>query len=277
MTSRSNVSLTSDLSYGPDALQTLDLYRPDVDGPVPVVLYLHGGAWKEGDKTADAKERLEAFASFGVAVASANYRLVPDATYPAQIHDAKAALRWLRANGAAHGLATDRLAVWGASAGAYLASMVAVTNDDDAWEGDVGEHRDQSSHVVAVVDWFGQSDLISNSTRSWLEEKLLASPVEVGFLAAEDTTAYESRAHEASPLHRVTSSSPPFLIVHGDRDRITPISESIALHDRLVRAGAESTFVTLGNAGHESHTFDRPDHLAITSAFLGSHLAGDRS
>jgi acetyl esterase/lipase len=277
MTSRSTVSLTSDLSYAPEALHTLDLYRPDGDSPVPVVLYLHGGAWKEGDKTADSKERLEAFASFGVAVASANYRLVPDATYPAQIHDAKAAIRWLRANGSAHGLDTNRIAVWGASAGAYLASMVGLTNGDPGWEGEVGEHIDQDSTVVAVVDWFGQSDLVSNSTRSWLEAKLLAPPVEVGFLAVDDESERTTLAVEASPLNLVSEGSPPFLIVHGDRDRITPISESVALHDRLVRAGAESTFITLGNAGHEAHAFDRRDHLAMTSAFLNVHLSGDRS
>lgn len=277
MTSRRTVSLTSDIAYGPDALHTLDLYRPDGDASVPVVLYLHGGAWKEGDKTADSKERLEAFASFGVAVASANYRLVPDATYPAQIHDAKAALRWLRANGAAHGLDTDRIAVWGASAGAYLASMVGVTNGDPTWEGEVGGHRGVDSSVVAVVDWFGQTDLVSNATRSWLEEKLLAPPVELGFLAVADESGWEAAAREASPLHRVSSTTPAFLVVHGDRDRVTPISESAALHDALVRAGAESTFITLGGAGHESHSFDRLDHLALTSAFLATHLSGDRS
>ena len=76
----------------------------------------------------------------------------------------------------------------------------------------------------------------------------------------------------ASPLLRVTGDAPPFLIVHGDRDRVTPIGESAALHDALVRAGAQSTFVTLGGAGHESHTFDRPDHLAMTAAFLLQHL-----
>ncbi|HET6298464.1 MAG TPA: alpha/beta hydrolase [Kribbella sp.] len=277
MNSRSSVTIRSDISYGPDALHTLDLYRPNIDTSVPVVLYLHGGAWKEGDKTADSKERLEAFASFGVAVASANYRLVPDATYPAQIHDAKGAVRWLRANGAGLGLTTDRIAVWGASAGGYLASMVGLTNGDSTWEGSVGDCLAHDSSVAAVVDWFGQSDLTANTMRSWLEEKILPPPVEDGFLAIGDGTNREAVTSEASPLNHVTTGAPPFLIVHGDRDRVTPISESIALHDKLVRAGAESTFVTLGNAGHESNTFDRPDHLAITSAFLNVNLSGERS
>ena len=271
------VTITSDVAYAnDDDLQKLDLYRPDVDDDVPVVVYLHGGGWQVGDKTADAKERLERLASFGVAVASANYRLVPDATYPTQIHDAKAAVRWLRAHGAEHGLAVDKIGAWGASAGGYLATMLGVSNGDSDLEGAVGQNS-QSSYVDAVVDWFGQSDLRSNSTRSWLEREILNPPFEEAFLQVKsDTPEAEDALTSASPLLRVTRHAPPFLIVHGDRDRVTPIQESAALHDALVRHGVPSTFVTLGGAGHESHTFDREDHLAMTAAFLRTHLSTTR-
>jgi acetyl esterase/lipase len=260
---------TADLAYGEDPLQVLDLYRPDTDEPVPVVLYLHGGGWQVGDKRADAKERLERLATYGIAVASANYRLVPGATYPAQVHDAKRAVAWLREHGGELGLTTRRIGIWGASAGGYLATMLGVTNDDAALADGLDPKQ---CRVDAVVDWFGQSDLRSNSTRSWLEKEVLNPPFEQAFLGLDDPAQDIELVRGASPLLRIGAGAPPFLIVHGDRDRITPISESVALHDALVRAGAESTFVTLGGAGHESHTFDRPDHLAMTAAFLLQHL-----
>lgn len=263
------VTLTADIAYGDNPLQVLDLYRPETDGPVPVVLYLHGGGWQVGDKTADAKERLERLASYGIAVASANYRLVPDATYPAQVEDSKRAVAWLRTHGNEHGLATERVGAWGASAGGYLATMLGVTNDDGALAGSLGT---AACRVDAVVDWFGQSDLQSNSGRSWLEKEILNPPFERAFLNIDDPSAGGDLVRDASPLCRVTGEAPPFLIAHGDRDRVTPIYESAALHDALVRAGAQSTFITVGGAGHESHTFDRPDHLAMTAAFLLQHL-----
>lgn len=269
------VHRTTDLEYASvDGVSlTLDLYRPSSQAAtVPVVLYLHGGAWQVGDKTDHADARLEAVARHGIAVASANYRFASQAPFPAQIHDTKAAIRWLRANGTTYGLATDRIGIWGASAGAVLAGLAALTPGDDEFEGAVGEHTDQSSTVDAVVHWFGQSDLLTNSGRSRLESELLNPPVEPPLFGVEDLTAIADRVRAASPLTRVHSDAPPFLIAHGDRDRITPAAESSALHDALVRAGAESTLILLGGAGHEGPEFDRPDHIALTAAFLTAHL-----
>ena len=251
---------------------TLDLYRPDIPGPVPVVLYLHGGGWKVGDKRDGAAERLAPLTEHGLAVASANYRFSTEAAHPAQVHDTKAAVRWLRARGAEHGLATQRIGVWGVSAGAYLASMVGLTAGDAELEGVVGEDLEAGSDVQAVVHWFGQSDLLANGRRSWLEREILAPPFEEDLLGLTDVDDDPAAVRAASPLHRVTAAAPPFLVAHGDRDRVTPASESLALHDALVRAGAQSTALLLGGAGHEGHEFDRPDHLAITAAFLLTHL-----
>jgi acetyl esterase/lipase len=269
-----NVHITTDLEYATvDGVSLqLDLYRPEEPGPVPVVLYLHGGGWQVGDKADGAKERLARLAGYGIAVASANYRLVSQAVYPAQVHDAKAAVRWLRGHGAEHGLRTERIGAWGVSAGAYLASMLGLTAGQVALEGDTGGDLGQSSAVQAVVHWFGQSDLLANSRRTWLEREILKPPFEGPLLGLDDAADDAERARDASPLRWVGPAAPPFLIAHGDRDRITPSSESHALHDALVRAGAESTFLLLGGAGHEGPEFDRPDHLRLTAAFLATHL-----
>jgi acetyl esterase/lipase len=252
---------------------TLDLYLPAGDASVPVVVYLHGGGWQVGDKTDGAKERLSALAERGIAIASANYRLIDAATYPAQVHDVKGAVRWLREHGAHYNLDTERVGAWGASAGAYLASMVGLTTGDAEFEGGVGGNLHQSSAVQAVVHWFGQSDLWTNSRRSWLEQEILSPPFEGPFLGVEELANHADVARAASPLYRVHAAAPPFLIAHGDHDRVTPIAQSAALHDALVRAGAESTMIVLGGAGHEGPAFDRPDHLDMTASFLKRHLA----
>ncbi|WP_456302504.1 prolyl oligopeptidase family serine peptidase [Streptomyces tendae] len=178
----------------------------------------------------------------------------------------------MRAHGPEHGLAVERVGVWGASAGAVLASLVGLTAKNAELEGTVGTDLDASSSVNVVVDWFGQSDLIANSRRSWLEKEILAPPFEGPWLSLDDPADDPELARAASPLHHVGPDAPPFLIVHGDRDRITPVGESLALHDTLTRAGSPSTLTLLGGAGHEGAEFDRPDHLRLTAAFLLAHL-----
>ncbi|GAB84101.1 alpha/beta hydrolase [Gordonia rubripertincta] len=248
-----------------------DLYRPSGEAP-PLVIYIHGGGWQLGDKADGASERLEGLASHGVAVLSVNYRLAPKAAFPNPIHDVKAAVRWARANAASLDVDGDRIGIWGASAGAYLATMVGLSDRDTDLEGDVGGNQDQSSRVDAVVHWFGPSDLSANSRRSPVESFLLPPPFETAILGESEVEAPTAASWNASPLSRVHRAAPPFLIAHGDRDRITPIEQSRHLHDALVAAGADSTFTVLGGAGHEGREFDSTANLAQTAAFLRAHL-----
>jgi acetyl esterase/lipase len=258
-------------AVGETALR-LDLYRaPQADAPV--VLYVHGGGWRSGDKADGANERLAPLAAHGVTVAAVNYRLVPDAVFPDQVHDLKAAIRWLRAQGPSLGLPTDRIGIWGASAGAYLGSLLALTPGVDEFEATVGGNADQSSAVQAVVHWFGQSDLLAAGSRTETETRLLPFAFEAGLLGVNSVVEAADRARHLSLLRRVSPAAPPFLIAHGDRDHVVAPSESQALHDALSRAGADTQFILLGGAGHEGPEFDRPANLALTAAWLRAHVS----
>jgi acetyl esterase/lipase len=251
----------------------LDLYRaPQPDAPS--VVHVHGGGWRSGDRADAGDQRLAPLAAHGVTVASVDYRLVPSATFPDQLHDLKGAVRWLRAHGTDLGIRTDRLGIWGASAGAYLGSLLALTPGDEEFEGTVGGHLQQSSEVQAVVHWFGQSDLMASGTRSETEHRLLPFAFEAGLLGVASVADAAERARELSLLTRVSPQAPPFLIAHGDRDHVVAPSEGAALHDALSRAGADSRLLLLGGAGHEGPEFHRPDILAMTAAWLRAALTG---
>lgn len=231
----------------------LDLYIPSTPDPA-IVVYAHGGGFQLGDKADAEHTRLRGLAGHGVAVASIDYRHAPRYLLPAQVEDMTAAVRWLRANAGGYGLSAERIGVWGASAGGYLASMVAL-----------------SGGAQAAVVWFAPADLASSGARSPLEQQILFPSFEAAALGV-DAAAHAPA--DSSVLARVASSAaaPPFLLAHGDRDRVVPFAESAALHDALGRAGIPSTLLSVAGAGHEDPAFDRPDLLAMTAGWLNSVL-----
>ncbi len=184
------VKVLRDLQYveGGHERNRLDLYLPEkAEGRLPLVVWIHGGAWWAGSKDGCPAVPLTAK---GYAVASINYRLSQHAVFPAQIEDCKAAIRWLRANAAKYHLDADHIGVWGASAGGHLVAMLGTTGNVKELEGK-GGNLDQSSRVQCVVDWFGPSDLarwaaatttqarrnpISSAAPSWRTRKRPARP-----------------------------------------------------------------------------------------------------
>lgn len=270
------VSIERDLRYarvhGVDL--RLDIYRPIGAATewMPLVVYLHGGGWSTGSKSDGASERAAALAGNGVVVAAVDYRLAPASVFPAQLHDVKGAVRWLRAHADALRIDGGRIGIWGASAGAYLASLAALSPGDAALEGDVGGNARQSSAVQAVVHWFGQTDLAVSAHRTPIEAKLLPFAFEAGLLGTADQGEIAQKSAGLSLPARATASAPPFFIAHGDRDRIVPAAESFALHQALSRAGAVSRFELLAGAGHEDEAFDSQAHLAVTAAWLRAVL-----
>ncbi|MFJ9030435.1 alpha/beta hydrolase fold domain-containing protein [Streptomyces sp. NPDC102274] len=267
------VPVERDLAYAThDGTElSLDIYRaaqPDAT----VVVYAHGGGWTRSDKRADGEGRLAPLAAHGVTVVSVDYSLAPHAVFPQQLHELKGAVRWLRAQGPRLGLDTARLGVWGASAGAYLGSLLALSEGDSALEGAVGGNLGRSSAVQAAVHWFGQSDLAASAARTAIEAKLLPFLFEADLLATDDPLELTERARGFSLVSRASPQAPPFLIAHGDRDKIVSPSEGLALHHALGRAGVRSHFELLSGAGHEDPAFNSPTMLATTAAWMRAVL-----
>jgi acetyl esterase/lipase len=180
--------------------------------------------------------------AYGYLVASINYRLVPGYRWPAQIEDTKCAVRHLRANAAKYNLDPNRIAVWGASAGGHLAALAGLARADAGLEGS-GGYLEQSSEVAAVIDMFGPADFSVAADPNFpigLVAGLLGKPI--------DQAAEELR--RASPTTYVRGDAPPFLILHGEQDRVVPLSQSESLHAKLTAAGASSKLVVIKNAGH---------------------------
>lgn len=224
----------------------MDLYFPGRirSNSIPVVMYVHGGGWVMGDK--DMIQRmawLEELRRRGYAVAAIDYRLGSDHKFPAMIEDAKCAVRFLRAHARVFGLAADRIGVIGDSAGGQLASLLGLTGTSGEFDGTGGWNR-FSARVQAVVDLYGPTDFTaSTASKSLMGRRILK--------AAFGTSDQDAPIlKQASPIHHVSSNSPPFLIVHGDHDKMVQIKQSENLNAALLAAGVSSTLVVVTNYSH---------------------------
>jgi len=257
-----------DLPYVNDGhpRQVLDLYLPSGGARLPLIVWIHGGAFRAGSKEDGVPvDYLDA----GYAIASINYRLSQHARFPAQIEDCKAAVRWLRAHAAQYGLDAARFGAWGPSAGGHLVAMLGTTGNVTRF--DVGEYPEVSSRVQAVVDYFGPTDFLQmdahrvpggmvHDAADSPESELVGGPIQEN----------ADRVAAANPITYVGPDAPPFLIVHGDRDPLVPHHQSELLVAALERAGTPVTFYTVTGAGHGG--FTDPAVPELTRAFLAEHL-----
>jgi acetyl esterase/lipase len=277
-----DVVVTPDLIYRQVDGESLmaDLHRPETETPPPVAVYVHGGGFKFGSRSDHADTRLSGLARHGIAVLSVDYRLAPASRFPAPLHDIRAAVQWVRANASTLGVDATRVAIWGASAGGLLASLVALTSDDAELDETVGSPTEQSGAVQAVVAWFPLTDLLADASRSALETAAIPFDFESAFFGADSLAEVIANpdlaniARRASPVNWASATAPPFLIAHGDRDRFVMVGQSITFHDALVRAGANSSLMLVGGAGHQDAAFDAPANLALTAAWITTTLAG---
>jgi acetyl esterase/lipase len=268
-----SVELIANIPYAEteNPRQMLDLMIPTDrnDGPLPVMVFIHGGGWLEGDKWQAIESRLPYAESGQYATVSIGYRLTDEAIWPAQIHDCKAAIRWVRANAEHYGLDPDRIGVWGLSAGGQLVAMVGTSADDASMNGDLGPHTDMSTEVACVVDYFGPIDLVllarTGEGSDGFLTQLFGDPVDETLENAEST----------NPTKYLTNEAPPFLIVHGTRDGIVPFEQSTTFHDALQEADVDTTLITVNGAGHGDGF--GPDVYAEVRRFFDHHLRGQQS
>ncbi|MEU2775744.1 alpha/beta hydrolase [Streptomyces sp. NPDC007162] len=251
----------------------LDLYKPEGPaGLLPSLVWMHGGGWKIGDK-ADDSASLTPIVALGYAVASVNYRLLGDAPWPAQLHDVKAAIRWVRANAEMHGLDPDRIAAGGASAGGHLASMAGLTAGDRGLDGEVGPYTGVSSEVRAVAAMFAPTDLLMMGAPSELERQILPRSRGAELLGIEHVDDDPAAARAASPRHVVHAGAPPHLLLHGDRDAVIPIDQSRLLHDTLSAAGVTSVLMVFAGVGHAADVFTGPTAVGAVVGFLADQMS----
>ena len=241
----------------------LDLYLPEkVARPLPIIVWVHGGAWQAGSKEGCPIVWL---AAKGYAVAGINYRLSQHAIFPAQIQDCKAAIRFLRANAKQYQLDPNHVGAGGDSAGGHLVSLLGTTAHVKEFEGD-GGNLDQSSRVQAVLDFYGPSDFVALG----IHERSAVEPLSalLGGLVSKN----EAKARWASPLTYVGKDSAPFLILQGDQDKIVAASHSQRLADALKAAGVEVHLEMLHGSGHGGPEFGTPERRKQIEEFFAKHL-----
>lgn len=245
----------------------LDLYLPtEVKNP-PLVVWVHGGAWRRGSK---ASMPLIALVKSGWAVASVDYRLSPTAKFPAQIHDCKAAIRFLRASREKYGINTKRIAVAGSSAGGHLAALIGVTNHHKDLEGTVGEHLDQSSNVQAIVDYYGPTNFMTILKQSTPHGLSVRVPALELLLGAQPETQPEL-ARLASAVFHVDPKDPPLLLIHGDQDPQVPINQSHELHGKYKDLKLPVRFEVVHGGFHGGKGFFDERRNGIVQKFLETH------
>lgn len=255
-----------DVKYGPhDERNLLDVYVPtDAKGPLPLVIWIHGGGWRNGAKGNGGPAI--GLLKQGFAVASINYRLSGHAPFPAQIEDCKAAVRHLRAHAREYGVDPERFGVWGSSAGGHLTALVGTSGDVKSLEGEVGDDRGTSSRVQAVCDWYGPTDLLqmggSHDNADSPESLLIGGAIQEN----------KEKVARANPITYVSADDPPFLIMHGTSDPVVRYNQSELLAAALKQAGVACTLVPLDGAGHGGPEFQTPDVQQQIAEFFTKHL-----
>jgi len=243
----------------------MDIYFPEKGGPWPVLVYVHGGSWMQGDK-GEASGLAKWLNPLGFIVVSLNYRMYPAVRFPALIEDVKCGIRSIRAHATEYNLDVNHIGALGASAGGHLVALLGTSDASAGW--DVGEYTDQSSRVQAVVDMSGPSDLAIQYPNYGL-----ATIIMMAFGIKPEQRAV------GSPTTYATADDPPFLIIHGDKDPTVPVDQGQRMYDALIKAGVKATLVIVKNGDHaltaaQGMTPTRPEIDQMVLKFLQSTLQG---
>lgn len=257
---------------GNNPRQMLDLLLPkDRAGKKrPMVVFVHGGGWMSGKKE-DGLDIVRTLAATGdYATATINYRLTQEAVWPAQIHDCKAAIRFLRGKAAEYGIDPDKIGVMGASAGGHLVAMLGTSGGIDGLEGGLGSFAKQSSRVQCVVNFFGPANFLTFFGKEVAIEKVRRDNMAVRLLGKKDEEI-KANAKEASPVSWITNDDAPFFTAHGTKDNLVPFAQAEELHGALEKSGVESHLIAMEGAGHGFLNLELNRRIKL---FLDGHLRG---
>lgn len=257
-----------------NARQSLDLFIPKkaAEKPRPLVVYVHGGGWEGGSKN-DAGVIPALVTDGNYIAASVGYRLTNEVHWPAQIHDCKAALRWLRANAAENGIDPERIAVFGISAGGHLVSLLGTTTGDGPkeLEGDIGAHKGVSTQVSCVINFCGPSNFLTFADKDSIIS-VEAPGTAITKLLGGPLSKNQAAATACSPVTHITKNDPPFLHIHGTKDNLVPYAQALEFDAALEKAGVPSTLLTGTNG---PHVFFSRELIEGMKTFLAKHLLGE--
>jgi len=274
------VRVERDIQFVPggDEAQRLDLYLPEQPGdkPRPLLVWIHGGGWRGGNKAGNPGAGL---VGKGYVAASVEYRFSQKALFPAQIQDCQAALRWLRANSKKYGIDPDHIGVWGSSAGGHLSALVGTAGGKKAFA-PIGGNAEQSDRVQAVVNFYGPADFNTVMQQAEDDQNIKnifkfntpADPYSglIGVPLGSD----KQKTDAVSPVHYVSKDNPPMLILHGTKDALVPYAQSVELAAALREKGVEVLLQTLPGAGHGGPVFNKPAVNTMIEKFFDKHIKG---
>ena len=261
-------NVTKDIVFATvgDIPLALDLYQPKGKANNGLIVWIHGGAWRSGSKE---KVPILGLVDKGWALASVNYRLSGQARFPAQSHDIKGAIRFLRANQKEYGLLANRVFVIGSSAGGHLAAQVGVTNGHAGLEGAVGGNGKVSSDIQGIVSLYGASNLTTILNQSTPHGLSVRVPALDAFIGGQPEDLVKE-TQLASPVFHVDKKDPPLLMIHGDQDPQMPINQSIELLGKYNGLDLDVTFIPLHGAKHGGEAFYDAKRIEIMNQFLKS-------
>jgi acetyl esterase/lipase len=264
-------TLQSDIQYATTVAGEplrLDLYTPESGAGAPLIVWVHGGGWENGNKSAMP---LAPVIERGFAVASLDFSPASKAPFPGQVHEIKAAIRFLRAQAKQYGYDASRIAVAGASSGAHLAAVVGTSNGRSELEGTLGDYRNESSAVHAIVSYFPATNLTTILAQSTPFGLGVREPAVTRLLRAAPKDA-ETLARLASPVFQVDRDDPPLLLFHGDQDPQMPINQSHELEGAYERQGLDAELVVVHGAAHGGNAFYSPENVQRVVTFLTAQL-----
>jgi acetyl esterase/lipase len=245
----------------------LDLFLPEGIANPPLVVFIHGGGWVGGSRR---KCPVKWLVQEGYALASIDYRFSNQAIFPAQIHDCKGAIRWLRAHGGEYGYNSERIAAMGSSAGGHLAVLLGASGGVEELEGRVGGHLDCSSRVQAVVDYFGPTDFV---LRAKTQPQFTDDPQGTNYRLLGGPVGRNLKLAElAGGINHVSMDDPPLLIIHGLMDERVEVQQSICLYQKYRKTGLPVEIKFVEGAGHGGPLFFEEENRPVVNHFLERYL-----